>query len=70
MKKQLKAFFVILLIAVMAMYAATDRVCVTKTGKKYHRHDCKTLARSTQITELTIEQAKARGYEPCKVCNP
>ena len=70
MKKQLKAFFVILLIAVMAMYAATGRVCVTKTGKKYHRYDCKTLARSTQITELTIEQAKARGYEPCKVCNP
>ena len=70
MKKKF-AFFAIFLAVLMVTYAATESVVyVTKTGKKYHNRDCRTLARSKNLTELTIEQAQAKGYEPCKVCNP
>lgn len=59
-----------LVLAVMAVYAATGMVYVTSSGKKYHVRTCRTIAQSKQVSELTIEQARARGYEPCKVCAP
>ncbi|MBQ9239240.1 MAG: hypothetical protein IJ191_08015 [Treponema sp.] len=70
MKKKVIALFAFLALVVMAVYAATGSVYVTPTGKKYHERNCRTLTRSKTVTELTIEQAKAKGYEPCKVCNP
>ncbi len=69
MKKKVLLFTVIFIAAAM-LFAATGTVFVTASGKKYHRRDCRTLSRSKQLIELTIEQAKAKGYEPCKVCNP
>lgn len=70
MKKKRTAIFAFFVLAAMALYAATGKVYVTPSGKKYHERTCRTLSRSRQISELTVEQAKARGYEPCKVCNP
>ena len=43
-------------------------VYITKTGKKYHRANCRYLSRSKIPTSL--KDAKANGYTPCSVCNP
>lgn len=43
-------------------------VYITKTGSKYHRAGCKHLKKSS--IPITLEEAKERGYTPCKVCNP
>lgn len=47
-----------------------DTVYITRTGAKYHYRDCRTLARSRQIYEITVQEAKNRGYTACKVCRP
>jgi micrococcal nuclease len=43
-------------------------VYITKTGKKYHRANCRYLSRSKIPTSL--KDAKANRYTPCSVCNP
>jgi len=43
-------------------------VYITQTGRKYHREDCRYLGKSK--IPILLKQAKARGYEPCKVCKP
>jgi beta-lactamase superfamily II metal-dependent hydrolase len=43
-------------------------VFITSTGEKYHRRGCRYLARS--MIPLRLSVAKARGYEPCSVCDP
>lgn len=43
-------------------------VYITKTGKKYHRDGCGSLSKSK--IPITLEEAKSKGYEPCKTCNP
>ena len=43
-------------------------VYITKTGEKYHRGDCRYLKKSK--IEITLKDAKKKGYEPCKVCKP
>jgi micrococcal nuclease len=43
-------------------------VYVTKTGKKYHTATCRYLSQSK--IPMTLKDAKAKGYEPCKVCHP
>lgn len=45
-------------------------VVVTSSGSKYHSPGCRTLNRSKSLTEMTVSQAKAQGYEPCGVCAP
>ncbi len=42
-------------------------VHITNTGSKYHRAGCRTLKSDR---EVTLDEAKAMGLEPCKVCNP
>jgi len=46
----------------------TITLFVTKTGKKYHRKDCRYL-RYSRIP-ISLRQALLEGYEPCKVCEP
>lgn len=41
---------------------------VTKAGKKYHLANCRMLNSASE--EITIEDAKERGLEPCKICKP
>lgn len=43
-------------------------VYITDTGKKYHTQNCRFLKDSAR--EISLEDAKADGYEPCKSCNP
>ena len=43
-------------------------VYITKTGEKYHLSWCTSLRRSK--IAITLGNAIARGYEPCKICNP
>jgi micrococcal nuclease len=54
-----------------ALYAAPSSdapVYVSKTGKKYHRIDCRTLRNSKQ--EISLGGAVNAGYTPCAVCKP
>ncbi|MBQ4430983.1 MAG: hypothetical protein II877_05730, partial [Synergistaceae bacterium] len=45
-----------------------NTVVVTPRGKKYHYDTCRTLKGSYR--EMTIAQARRKGYAPCKVCDP
>lgn len=45
-----------------------SRVYVTKYGKKYHRPSCKHLTSTRKA--INIDEAKRRGFGPCKVCRP
>lgn len=68
-----KAIIFALLFAAAAGICATDsgkKVYIADTGKKYHLKDCRTLKKSKHLTELTVKDAKAKGYTACKVCNP
>ena len=42
-------------------------VYVTRTGKKYHRGNCRYLRRSK--IAISLDDAKTR-YSPCSVCKP
>lgn len=48
--------------------AKTAIVYVTHAGKWYHRADCLYLAKKNRA--LTLEEAKAQGLRPCKICRP
>lgn len=43
-----------------------NTVYVTKSGKKYHRDGCRSLSKSK--TEISLQEAKSKGYTPCKNC--
>ena len=45
-----------------------ETVYITRTGKKYHLENCRTL-RKTKIPVKLKEAVKA-GYQPCKICHP
>lgn len=46
-------------------------VYVTKHGKKYHEEYCRYIKNSeSEITEYTVSQALAKGYDSCSVCAP
>ncbi len=46
----------------------TQTVYITRTGKRYHRDGCRYLA--TSKVPISLKDAKANGYTPCKVCHP
>lgn len=48
--------------------AASDSVYVTKTGKKFHKRNCRHIKNSSTITDMSINNAIDTGYEPCKDC--
>lgn len=43
-----------------------NTVYITKTGARYHRANCRYLYKSK--IPISEEEAKKRGYTPCKVC--
>lgn len=43
-------------------------VYITNTGEKYHSNGCRYLKKSK--IAIDINDARAQGYDPCKVCNP
>ena len=67
--KSLKLFFLfIVLLPFTFQVAAQTTAYTTKTGKKYHRENCRYLSRSKIKT--TIQKAKSFGYTACSVCKP
>lgn len=48
---------------------ASHRVCVTASGKKYHKPDCQFVA-GRPTTVMTIAEARQKGYTPCSQCDP
>jgi hypothetical protein len=66
MKKLILLFVAFFTLAVNSLLAQT--VYITKTGKKYHTSNCQYLSQSK--IEINLQDAIARGYEPCKVCKP
>ena len=45
---------------------ASGMVVITAKGKKYHNPGCRTVKKTHKI--LTVEEARSKGYTPCKVC--
>ena len=43
-------------------------VYISKTGKKYHLENCRTLRGEKEAVDLN--EATKNGYEACKICNP
>jgi len=43
-------------------------VYMTNTGSKYHRADCRYLSKSK--IPISLQDAKARGLQPCSACRP
>ena len=43
-------------------------VYITRTGAKYHRAGCRSLARSS--IPMKLSEAVAKGYTACRVCRP
>ncbi len=43
---------------------------VTATGECYHRGSCRTIAASTTKRRISLRDARAQGYHPCRVCDP
>lgn len=70
MKKRITAlFFIFFMLTTIALFAAgSSLVYVTPNGKKYHKKYCRTLSKSKQITELTLQEAEKKGYTHCKIC--
>lgn len=46
----------------------SEVVYVTPHGTKYHKPDCYHVEGRTDIVGMTISEAEANGYEPCKHC--
>ena len=46
----------------------SDKVLVTKSGKKYHLPNCFYVANKTDVTKLSIEEAFEKGYKPYSKC--
>ena len=49
-------------------YNNSYTVYITNTGSKYHRGSCHYLRYSSYA--ISVNDARASGYDPCKVCNP
>ncbi len=46
------------------------KVYVAGSGTRYHQAGCSYLGRSENVTELTITEARKKGYSPCRACKP
>ena len=72
MKKANKLILIIILVCMIAVvgYAAGQDtiVYITKTGEKYHTGQCSSLKKSK--ISISLGEAVAKGYEPCKLCKP
>jgi len=64
--------FVVLLLFLAAYVTApgqaSDTVCITRTGAKYHKETCHYLKYSSY--KVSLKEATTRGYTACSVCKP
>ena len=64
--KKLITFIIILMIS--ANLIAQNVVYITKTEKKYHLQNCRTI--KGEAYKISLSEAKQKGYTACKVCKP
>ncbi|WP_085168745.1 hypothetical protein [Brachyspira hyodysenteriae] len=64
--KKVITFIIILMIS--ANLIAQNVVYITKTGKKYHLQNCRTIR--GEAYKISLSEAKQKGYTTCKVCKP
>ena|SRR5690606_12405165 len=64
----MKNFLLILFLLIGSVSIKAQTVYLTKTGEKYHEKNCHHLRKSS--ISISLEDAKDRGYEPCKHCKP
>lgn len=60
--------FLLFLFYILSTAANAQTIYITNTGEKYHTGSCRYL-HSSKI-QTTLAEAKADGYEACKVCKP
>ena len=65
--RALRIFFIVFSI-IFTNNLISQTVYTTKTGKKYHKENCRFLKYSKR--ETTIKKAKELGFKSCKVCKP
>jgi len=71
MKRVFAGILILFFISGTVLFAQNaDKITVyiTKDGEKYHKGTCSSLKKSK--IPITLEDAKKRGYEPCKICKP
>jgi hypothetical protein len=64
----LQRLALILSILVLSYFSYSQTVYVTRTGEKYHDDGCRYLSKSK--IEITLADAKDKGYTACSVCKP
>ena len=77
--KQIRRFFAVFLIVISLATGVTtpsealsesSYVYITKTGKCYHKKDCRTIKKSKGVKKVTLEKALKQGLRECQVCEP
>ncbi|MBL7130488.1 MAG: hypothetical protein ISS45_03660 [Candidatus Omnitrophica bacterium] len=67
MLKRIIALVMSLAILSATTFVFAEDVYITKRGKKYHKQDCPLIA-NKDAQKVNLEEAKAKGLEPCKRC--
>ena len=52
----------------VSLGASAQTVYKTPSGEKYHLGTCRMVKNVS--TEVSVEEAKKLGLQPCKICNP
>jgi hypothetical protein len=66
MKPHFKILFIVAFALFFVAKAEAQTVYITDTGKKYHAKNCSIV--KTGKKGISLEEAKEKGYEPCKNC--
>lgn len=45
-----------------------ETYCIIGNGKKYHLTNCSYIKADSKCSEITLEEAQKKGYEPCSRC--
>ena len=65
----MKGIIVLVLLGCFCVSSVSGQtVYKTPSGKKYHLSTCRMVENVSE--EITIEQARQSGLEPCKICRP
>ena len=62
------ALFIGILLTCLIQSIDAQTVYITDTGAKYHSENCRFLNKSK--ISIDLSDAKNKGYEACKICNP
>lgn len=64
----LRKYILTLFIITIAVAAKAQTVFKTPSGQKYHLASCRMVKNVSQ--EITLNEAKESGLQPCKICKP